>query len=140
MAAYKGFTEAQARAHKKYMEDVATIQVRTTADRRELIKTIAGTEGESLNVFVNRAIDDRIESRCRYRLKQHGLKLHREWNELRGEPVYYLTDETNTERPDDEDNNRWLLQSELLAICEELVEKDSLAKEEERAWRAANRE
>ena len=41
MAAYKGFTEAQAKAHKKYMETVATIQIRTTADRRELIKAHA---------------------------------------------------------------------------------------------------
>lgn len=61
MAAYKGFTEAQAKAHKKYMETVATIQVRTTADQRELIKAHAEAQGESVNGFINRAIDEQIE-------------------------------------------------------------------------------
>lgn len=61
MAAYKGFTEAQAKAHKKYMETVATIQIRTTADRRELIKAHAEAQGESVNSFINRAIDEQIE-------------------------------------------------------------------------------
>ena len=56
MAAYKGFTEAQAKAHKKYMESVATIQVRTTAERRDLIKAHAESMGESVNAFINRAI------------------------------------------------------------------------------------
>lgn len=61
MAAYKGFTEAQAKAHKKYMETVATIQIRTTADRRALIKAHAEAQGESVNGFINRAIDEQIE-------------------------------------------------------------------------------
>lgn len=61
MAAYKGFTEAQANAHKKYMKNIATIQVRTTADRRELIKAHAEARGESVNVFINRAIDEQIK-------------------------------------------------------------------------------
>lgn len=61
MSPYKGFTEAQARAHKKYMEDVATIQVRTTTERREKIKVHADTQGESVNAFINRAIDETME-------------------------------------------------------------------------------
>lgn len=61
MAAYKGFTEAQAKAHKKYMETVATIQIRTTADRRELIKAHAEAQGESVNSFINRAIDEQMK-------------------------------------------------------------------------------
>lgn len=138
MTAYKGFTEAQAKAHKKYMEGVATIQVRTTADRREIIKTIAGKDGESVNAYINSAIDERIERRCRYRLDKHGMKLHKERNE-RGEAVYYLTDEINTERPDDDDGYRWLTLSELLEYCEELAEKDSLARAEEAERRAAER-
>ena len=59
--AYKGFTAAQAKAHKKYMKDIATIQIRTTEDRRETIKKFAELCGESLNVYINRAIDERME-------------------------------------------------------------------------------
>lgn len=61
MNAYKGFTEAQAKAHKKYMEGVATIQLRMTVEKREEIKKHAADMGESVNVFVNRAIDETIE-------------------------------------------------------------------------------
>ncbi len=61
MAGYKGFTEAQAKAHKKYMEGVATIQIRMTAERREEIKAHAERTGESVNAFVNRAIEEAME-------------------------------------------------------------------------------
>ncbi len=61
MNAYKGFTEAQAKAHKKYMEGVATIQIRTDAAKREAIKNHAASKGESVNQFVNRAIDETME-------------------------------------------------------------------------------
>ena len=61
MAAYKGFTEAQAKAHKKYMEGVATIQVRLTAERREEIKAHAERKGESVNAFIIRVIDEALE-------------------------------------------------------------------------------
>ena len=60
-AGYKGFTEAQARAHKKYMEGVATIQIRMTAERREEIKAHAESRGESVNAFVNRAIEEAMK-------------------------------------------------------------------------------
>lgn len=52
MSAYKGFTEAQAKAHKKYMEGVATIQLRTTDDMRESIKDRAAALGLSVNAYV----------------------------------------------------------------------------------------
>ena len=61
VAAYKGFTKAQAEAHKRYMEGVATIQVRMTAERREAIKAHAEGRGESVNAFVNRAIEEAME-------------------------------------------------------------------------------
>lgn len=61
MNAYKGFTEAQAKAHKKYMEGVATIQIRMTAEKREEVKQHASDMGESLNVFVNRSINETME-------------------------------------------------------------------------------
>lgn len=53
MSAYKGFTEAQAKAHKKYMAGVATIQLRTTADMRESIKDRAAALGcPSVNAYI----------------------------------------------------------------------------------------
>ena len=61
MLAYKGFTAAQAKAHKKYMEGVATIQVRTSAEQRDKIKAHAESTGESVNMFVLRAIAETIE-------------------------------------------------------------------------------
>lgn len=60
MHAYKGFTEAQAKAHKKYMETVATIQVRTREEERKEIKAHAAMTGESINAFVLRAIRETI--------------------------------------------------------------------------------
>lgn len=61
MNAYKGFTEAQAKAHRKYMEGVATIQIRMKAEKREEVKHHASDMGESLNVFINRAINETME-------------------------------------------------------------------------------
>lgn len=43
------------------MESVATIQVRTTAERREQIKNHAEATGESVNVFINRAISETMK-------------------------------------------------------------------------------
>ncbi len=54
-------TEAQKKAQRKYMEGVATIQIRTTADRRDSIKTHAEARGESVNGFINRAIDQTMD-------------------------------------------------------------------------------
>lgn len=54
-------TEAQKRAQRNYMESVATIQIRTTADRRDAIKRHAEACGESVNGFINRAIDQAME-------------------------------------------------------------------------------
>lgn len=61
MNAYKGFTEAQAKAHRKYMEGVATIQIRMTEEKREEIKKHAADMGESVNAFLNRAADQTME-------------------------------------------------------------------------------
>ena len=59
--AYKGFTEAQAKAHKRYIENRATIQIVTTAENRETIKAHANKQGESVNTFVLRAVNETIE-------------------------------------------------------------------------------
>ena len=58
---YKGFTEAQARAHKKYMKNFVEIKVRVTPEEREQIKTHAAARGESVNTFINRAIAETME-------------------------------------------------------------------------------
>ena len=54
-------TEAQKKAQKRYMEGVATIQVRTTEERRDAIKIHAEMQNESVNSFINRAIDETME-------------------------------------------------------------------------------
>ena len=59
--AYKGFTEAQAKAHKRYIENKATIQIVTTEENRETIKAHAKKQGESVNAFVLRAVNETIE-------------------------------------------------------------------------------
>ena len=58
---YKGFTEAQARAHKKYMKNFVEIKVRVTPEEREQIKAHAAAKGESVNTFINRAIAETME-------------------------------------------------------------------------------
>lgn len=54
-------TEAQKKAQRKYMENIATIQIRTTADQRDTIKAHAEARGESVNGFINRAISETME-------------------------------------------------------------------------------
>ena len=54
-------TEAQKKAQRKYMENISTIQIRTTADRRDAIKAHAEARGESVNGFINRAISETME-------------------------------------------------------------------------------
>ena len=51
-------TEAQKRAQKAYMEKFARVELRVTPDRREKIRAHAEAQGESLNAFINRAIDE----------------------------------------------------------------------------------
>ena len=58
---YRGFTEAQARAHKKYIAQFVETKVRMTPERRDLIKAHAEARGESVNAFINRAIDETME-------------------------------------------------------------------------------
>ena len=58
---YNGFTEARARANKKYMEQFVEMKVRVSPERREAIRAHAEAKGESLNAFINRAIDETME-------------------------------------------------------------------------------
>ena len=51
-------TVAQKKAQKKYMESKATIQIVTSDERRQQIKAHAEARSESVNAFINRAIDE----------------------------------------------------------------------------------
>lgn len=43
---YRGFTQAQAEAHKRYMEDSVEIKVRMTADKRTIVQEHVANMGE----------------------------------------------------------------------------------------------
>lgn len=58
---YRGFTEAQARAHKKYIAQFVETKIRMTPEHREEVRAHAESKGESLNSFINRAIDEAME-------------------------------------------------------------------------------
>ena len=58
---YRGFTLAQAEAHKRDMENFVEIKVRMTADKRSIVQEHAGKMGESATAFINRAIDETME-------------------------------------------------------------------------------
>ena len=59
--AYYGYTEAQKRANKKYMENMVKINLTGDPERRETIKKHASTMSESMSAFINRAIDETME-------------------------------------------------------------------------------
>ena len=56
------YTEAQARAAKKYLTDsVEDIRIRVPKGRKAEIKAHAETHGESVNAFIIRAVNETIE-------------------------------------------------------------------------------
>ena len=58
---YRGFSEAQARAHKKYIAQFVETKIRMTPERREEVRIHAEARGESLNAFITRAINETME-------------------------------------------------------------------------------
>ena len=54
-------TEAQKRAQKAYMEKFVRVEFRTTSEKRSIIQAHAEARGESVNVFINRAISETME-------------------------------------------------------------------------------
>ena len=58
---YPGYTEARARANKKYMEKFVEVKVRMTPERRSTVQAHAEAQGESTTGFINRAIDETME-------------------------------------------------------------------------------
>ena len=57
-------TEAQKRAHRKYMEKFVEVKVRMTPERRSAVQAHAETQGERTTGFINRAIDETMERFC----------------------------------------------------------------------------
>ena len=58
---YRGFTPAQAEAHKRYMKDFVEVKVRMKANKRSIIHEHAANMGESATAFMNRAIDETMQ-------------------------------------------------------------------------------
>lgn len=54
-------TEAQKRAQKAYMGKFVRVEIRVTADKRDAIQAHAEAHGQSVNGFINRAIDETME-------------------------------------------------------------------------------
>lgn len=56
------YTEAQAKAAKKYLtETVEDVRIRVPKGQKAVIKAHAERQGESMNAFVIRAIDETME-------------------------------------------------------------------------------
>ena len=55
------YTEARARANKKYMEKFVEVKVRMTPEQRSAVQAHAQNMGESTTVFINRAIGETME-------------------------------------------------------------------------------
>ena len=58
---YRGYTEAQARAHKRYISKFAEIKIRVETEHRDAIQAHAQARGESVNGFIKRAIQETME-------------------------------------------------------------------------------
>ena len=54
-------TAAQKKAQQKYMEKFAVARVRMERNRYELVQAHAEAQGESVNAFITRAIDETME-------------------------------------------------------------------------------
>lgn len=56
------YTDAQKRASEKYLkESVEDIKIRVPKGQKDIIKAHASKQGESMNAFVVRAIDETME-------------------------------------------------------------------------------
>ena len=58
---YKGFTPARAKANAKYIAQFSEIKVRMPPERHAEVKAHAESRGESVNGFINRAIQETME-------------------------------------------------------------------------------
>ena len=54
-------TAAQKRAQKAYMGKFARVELRMTQEKRDAVQAHAEAQGESVNGFINRAIEETME-------------------------------------------------------------------------------
>ena len=54
-------SEARKRANQKYIDKQEEIKVRVSKGRKEIIQAHAGGRVESVNAFINRAIDEQMK-------------------------------------------------------------------------------
>lgn len=59
---YAGYTEARKKANEKYLkESVEDVRIRVPKGQKAVIKNHAEQQGESMNAFVIRAIDETMQ-------------------------------------------------------------------------------
>lgn len=61
LGGYRGYTQAHNDAHKRYMKGHVEIRARVLTEQRDVIQAHAAARGESVNVFINRAIRETME-------------------------------------------------------------------------------
>lgn len=54
-------SEAQKKAQKNYMSKFSRVEIRMEPEKQKRMQDHAGKTGESVNTFVNRAIDETME-------------------------------------------------------------------------------
>lgn len=54
-------TPAQKKAQKNYMEKFARLEIRATKEERDVIQAHAAAQGESVNAFIKRAIQETMD-------------------------------------------------------------------------------
>lgn len=54
-------TEAQKRAQKAYMEKFVRVEIRMSQEKRDTIQAHTENKGQSVNGFINEAIDEKLE-------------------------------------------------------------------------------
>lgn len=60
MTSYNGFTEARKKANEKYLNSLDEIKVRVPKGKKQIIKEAALINNETMNEFIVKAIDNRI--------------------------------------------------------------------------------
>ena len=53
-------TDAQKRAQKAYMEKFVRVEIRMNAEQRAAVQAHAEAQGQSVNAYINTAIDERM--------------------------------------------------------------------------------